>query len=47
MKFPVIKHEDLIRQFENAPPKSVEQMNEEVRQMEIERIKFSKNKQIK
>ena len=44
MNFPKIEHEELIRQFEKASPKSILQMKEEVKQMELERIEFLKIK---
>lgn len=44
MNFPKIEHEELIRQFENASPKSILQMKEEVKQMELERNKLIKQK---
>jgi hypothetical protein len=44
MNFPKIEHEELIRQFENVSPKSILQMKEEVKQMELERIELLLNK---
>ena len=44
MKFPKLTHKEIIDNFNSAKPKSVFQMKEEVKQMELERIEFLKIK---
>ena len=44
MKFPKLTHKEIIDNFNSAKPKSILQMKEEVKQMELERNKLIKQK---